>query len=44
MPVSEAHAERICSLPLFPGMSDVELEQIVDAVDGFTKDTTAPAR
>jgi dTDP-3-amino-3,4,6-trideoxy-alpha-D-glucose transaminase len=44
LPVSEAHAERICSLPLFPGMSEAELEQIVDAVDGFTKDTTAPTR
>ncbi len=44
LPVSEEQAQRICSLPLFPGMSDAELEQIVDAVDGFTKDTTAPAR
>jgi dTDP-4-amino-4,6-dideoxygalactose transaminase len=44
LPVSEAQAERICSLPLFPGMSDAELERIVDAVDGFTKDNTAPAR
>jgi dTDP-4-amino-4,6-dideoxygalactose transaminase len=44
LPVSEAHADRICSLPLFPGMSDAELEQIVDAVDGFTKDTTPRAR
>jgi dTDP-3-amino-3,4,6-trideoxy-alpha-D-glucose transaminase len=44
LPVSEAHAKRICSLPLFPGMSEAELERIVDAVDGFTKDTTAPMR
>jgi dTDP-3-amino-3,4,6-trideoxy-alpha-D-glucose transaminase len=44
LPVSEALAERICSLPLFPGMGDAELEQIVDSVDGFTKDPTAPAR
>jgi len=44
LPVSEAQAEQICSLPLFGGMSEVELEQIVDAVDGFTKDTTASTR
>jgi dTDP-3-amino-3,4,6-trideoxy-alpha-D-glucose transaminase len=44
LPVSESHAERICSLPLFPGMSDAELEQIVDAVDRFTKDTTTSTR
>ena len=28
-------AERICSLPLFPGMSEAELERVVDAVDGI---------
>jgi dTDP-3-amino-3,4,6-trideoxy-alpha-D-glucose transaminase len=44
LPVSERLAEQICSLPLFPGMSDAELEQIIDAVDGFTKDTTPRAR
>ncbi len=44
LPVSESHAERICSLPLFPGMSDAELERIVDAVDGFTKDTATSTR
>ncbi|MGA7704626.1 MAG: DegT/DnrJ/EryC1/StrS family aminotransferase [Solirubrobacteraceae bacterium] len=44
LPVSEAHSRQICSLPLFPGMSDAELERIVDAVDGFTKATTEPAR
>jgi dTDP-3-amino-3,4,6-trideoxy-alpha-D-glucose transaminase len=44
LPVSEEHAQRICSLPLFPSMSDAELEQIVDAVDGFTKDAPPPPR
>lgn len=44
LPVSEAHAERICSLPLFPGMSDAELERIVEVVDEFTKDTTTSTR
>ncbi len=35
LPVSESAAERICSLPLFPGMSDGELNQVVDAVASF---------
>ncbi|HSZ68869.1 MAG TPA: DegT/DnrJ/EryC1/StrS family aminotransferase [Solirubrobacteraceae bacterium] len=38
LPVSEALAERICSLPVFPGMSDAELDRIVEAVERFTKD------
>jgi dTDP-3-amino-3,4,6-trideoxy-alpha-D-glucose transaminase len=41
LPVSEALAERICSLPMFPGMSDAELEQVAQAVVAFTKDTHA---
>jgi dTDP-4-amino-4,6-dideoxygalactose transaminase len=44
LPVSERQAQRICSLPLFPGMSNAELEQIVEAVDGFTKATPTQAR
>jgi dTDP-3-amino-3,4,6-trideoxy-alpha-D-glucose transaminase len=44
LPVSEDLAERICSLPLFPGMSDGELEQIVQAVDGFTKEPAPSPR
>ena len=36
LPVSEALAERICSLPMFPGMSEAELEQVVGAVASFT--------
>ncbi len=44
LPVSEELAGRICSLPIFPGMSDAELEQVADAVADFasatsTKDT-----
>jgi dTDP-3-amino-3,4,6-trideoxy-alpha-D-glucose transaminase len=44
LPVSERLAEQICSLPLFPGMGADELEQIVDAVDGFTKATPTSPR
>ncbi|HXB66363.1 MAG TPA: DegT/DnrJ/EryC1/StrS family aminotransferase [Solirubrobacteraceae bacterium] len=35
LPVSEGLAERICSLPIFPGMSDAELERVVEAVASF---------
>jgi dTDP-3-amino-3,4,6-trideoxy-alpha-D-glucose transaminase len=38
LPVSEALAQRICSLPLFPGMTAAELEQVVEAVAAFTAD------
>ncbi len=31
LPVSEALAERICSLPIFPGMHKTEIEQIIGA-------------
>jgi dTDP-3-amino-3,4,6-trideoxy-alpha-D-glucose transaminase len=44
LPVSETLAERICSLPIFPGMSQAELEQVAGAVEGFTKDAPTPAR
>ncbi len=36
LPVSEALAERICSLPMFPGMSGAELQQVAKAVASFT--------
>jgi dTDP-3-amino-3,4,6-trideoxy-alpha-D-glucose transaminase len=36
LPVSEALAERICSLPMFPGMSAAELQQVAKAVASFT--------
>jgi dTDP-3-amino-3,4,6-trideoxy-alpha-D-glucose transaminase len=35
LPVAERLAEEICTLPLFPTMSDGEVRQIVDAVQGF---------
>jgi dTDP-3-amino-3,4,6-trideoxy-alpha-D-glucose transaminase len=35
LPVSECAAQRICSLPIFPGMSDGELDQVVGAVASF---------
>jgi dTDP-3-amino-3,4,6-trideoxy-alpha-D-glucose transaminase len=39
LPVCEALAERICSLPIFPGMRPEELERVVEAVADYTKDT-----
>lgn len=43
LPVSESLAGRICSLPLFPGMTQAELDQVVGAVGKFTKgETRAP--
>jgi dTDP-4-amino-4,6-dideoxygalactose transaminase len=36
LPVSESLAGQVCSLPLFVGMTAVELEQIVAAVVSFT--------
>jgi dTDP-4-amino-4,6-dideoxygalactose transaminase len=44
LPVSERLAQRICSLPLFPGMHDAEIERIAEAVDLFTKDTPPSPR
>jgi dTDP-3-amino-3,4,6-trideoxy-alpha-D-glucose transaminase len=35
LPVAERLAEEICTLPLFPSMSEAELEQIVSAVTSF---------
>jgi dTDP-3-amino-3,4,6-trideoxy-alpha-D-glucose transaminase len=44
LPVSEALAERICSLPIFPGMRKTEIDQIIGAVASFTKDGPLPVR
>ncbi len=44
LPVSERLAERMCSLPLFPGMTDEELEQVFDSVLTFTQDRATQAR
>jgi len=41
LPVSEALAGQICSLPIFPGMNQAELEQVLSAVHSFSK--AAPA-
>ena len=35
LPVAERLAEQICTLPLFPTMSDDELARIVAAVESF---------
>jgi dTDP-3-amino-3,4,6-trideoxy-alpha-D-glucose transaminase len=38
LPVSEELAQQICSLPLFPGMTDAELQRISTAVASFAED------
>jgi len=38
LPVSERHSQQICSLPLFPGMTDAELQRISTAVSSFAED------
>jgi dTDP-3-amino-3,4,6-trideoxy-alpha-D-glucose transaminase len=38
LPVSECLAERICSLPLYPTMSQAEIERVAGAVIGFAQD------
>jgi dTDP-4-amino-4,6-dideoxygalactose transaminase len=35
LPVTEALAERICSLPMFPGITDTEVERVAQAVREF---------
>ena len=35
LPVAERLAEQICTLPLFPTMSEAEVEQVVAAVESF---------
>jgi dTDP-3-amino-3,4,6-trideoxy-alpha-D-glucose transaminase len=42
LPVSEALAERICSLPMFPGMSPAELQQVAGAVTSFIAGAATP--
>ena len=42
LPECERLAGRICSLPLFPGMTDRELERVGDAVLAFMQDPSAP--
>jgi dTDP-3-amino-3,4,6-trideoxy-alpha-D-glucose transaminase len=43
-PISEALAEQICSLPIFPSMTERELEQVVGAVESFTQDESVQVR
>jgi dTDP-4-amino-4,6-dideoxygalactose transaminase len=38
LPAAERLAEEICTLPLFPTMSDAEVAQIVDAVRDFDRE------
>jgi dTDP-3-amino-3,4,6-trideoxy-alpha-D-glucose transaminase len=42
LPVSEGHAQKICSLPLFPGMTDAELRRISTAICSFAQDRARP--
>jgi dTDP-3-amino-3,4,6-trideoxy-alpha-D-glucose transaminase len=35
LPVAERHSQEICTLPLFPTMSDAEVAQVVAAVESF---------
>ncbi|HLM85503.1 MAG TPA: DegT/DnrJ/EryC1/StrS family aminotransferase [Solirubrobacteraceae bacterium] len=44
LPVSERHAQRMCSLPLFPGMTDLELERVAEAVVDFAQARAARVR
>ncbi len=38
LPVAERLAEEICTLPLFPTMSDDEVAQVIDAVQDFDRE------
>lgn len=44
LPVSEKMSERICSLPIFPGMSEDELDRVASAIEVFAQDTRASSR
>jgi dTDP-3-amino-3,4,6-trideoxy-alpha-D-glucose transaminase len=44
LPVSEELSRRICSLPLFPGMTDDECDRVAAAICAFTKDDQPAAR
>jgi dTDP-4-amino-4,6-dideoxygalactose transaminase len=37
LPVSESLAKRMCSLPLFPTMTDAEVDRVADVVKAFTQ-------
>jgi dTDP-3-amino-3,4,6-trideoxy-alpha-D-glucose transaminase len=38
LPVAERLAEEICTLPLFPTMSDAEVAQVIDAIRDFDRE------
>ncbi len=40
LPVAERLAEEICTLPLFPSMSDDEVTQVIEAVQDFNKEAS----
>ena len=40
LPVAERLAEQICTLPMFPTMSDAEVARIVDAIQAFTTEAS----
>jgi dTDP-3-amino-3,4,6-trideoxy-alpha-D-glucose transaminase len=44
LPVSERLAEQICSLPIFPGMNDLELDRVASAIHAFAKDAPVAGR
>ena len=40
LPVAERLAEEICTLPLFPTMSDDEVAQVIEAVQDFDQEAS----
>jgi dTDP-3-amino-3,4,6-trideoxy-alpha-D-glucose transaminase len=44
LPVCERLAERVCSLPLFPGMTDGELQRVAAAVLSFAEEQRRSSR
>lgn len=44
LPVSERLSKEICSLPLFPSMTDAELDQVATAVLTFAEADTPSSR
>jgi dTDP-3-amino-3,4,6-trideoxy-alpha-D-glucose transaminase len=43
-PVAERHADRICSLPLWPGMTDAQVERVIEAVREFAPPSAGSGR
>lgn len=36
-PVADAAAQQVLALPIFPGLTDAEIDQVVDAIDAYYK-------